>query len=222
MHVLSSRWNGGRVRVAAQAILAWGVWLGVEGCGGAAATDAGADAGAIVGDSGPARCPGDGGVASGRPSAAACPVRSNGTSAGSTCQVPNDCEDGGLAQGQTVLSCLQAACPAIQCLTDDDCATGEVCACASQIRGSTTGVGALVTADNRCVASNCRVDADCGSGGVCSADYSARCGTLSAYFCHSAADTCQTDADCCGDTPLCGYQPALGHWACQAWGVCNG
>jgi hypothetical protein len=45
---------------------------------------------------------------------------------------------------------------------------------------------------------------------------------LAGYYCHGPADDCQSDTDCCGSTPACRYQPALGHWACQAVVVCNG
>src|SRR5207342_512579 len=75
-----------------------------------------------------------------------------------------------------------------QCMTDDDCAAGTACGCATQFRGN-----AIHT--NTCVQAQCRVDSDCGPGGTCSPSESGYCSSLTGYFCHKPTDTCVTDAD---------------------------
>src|SRR5262249_2411601 len=127
------------------------------------------------------------------------------------CSSDADCRDGGPLRA----FCHDGTCRVDQCLADSECATGQVCFCAP-----TRGTGLHF---NYCQDSPCAVDAACGPGGVCSPSYAGGCGVLDAYYCHTAADTCQTDADCCvGNTQRCSYQPMLGHWACQAAIVCNG
>jgi hypothetical protein len=114
--------------------------------------------------------------------------------------------------------CRQGLCGIDQCLSDADCAQGESCACANEYYGG-NGIH-----PDLCMPAKCRVDADCGAGGLCGPAITGYCGGLSGYFCHSAADECTADADCCSDRsrPSCGYSPPLGHWACQAFPVCNG
>jgi hypothetical protein len=101
-------------------------------------------------------------------------------------------------------------------LADSDCPDGQACGCASQFGGN-----AIHT--NLCISTGCRSNSDCGENGVCSESISTgRCGGIAGYYCHAPEDECNTNADCCTSLPLCGYQPALGHWACQAVTVCNG
>jgi hypothetical protein len=140
------------------------------------------------GDAGPARC-----AASGK----AAPVRRDD---------PSTCAATTGAPGLTD-----------QCTTDDQCAGGTACGCASDFFGN-----ALHT--NTCVDAQCRVDSDCGVGNVCSPSFSGHCGSLTGYFCHSSADECLASGDCCADParPTCQYSTQLGHWACQAVIVCNG
>jgi len=148
-----------------------------------------------------------------RPQAIACAATNfiGGADGGPiACTVDADCQEAGIG-----LYCRKGACSPDACLVDGDCPTGEACGCSNMFRGN-------IAQANRCVMSSCRVDADCGPGGVCSPSFSARCGGLAGFYCHSAADSCQTDTDCCGSTPQCRYQPTLGHWACQAIVVCNG
>jgi hypothetical protein len=42
------------------------------------------------------------------------------------------------------------------------------------------------------------------------------CGGIGNYYCHTPADECLTDSDCCGSTPSCEYDTANGHWACHS------
>ena len=115
-----------------------------------------------------------------------------------------------------MFGCIHNVCSFDECLTDTDCPTGEACGCADEQSGNGENF-------NRCFPANCRTDADCGSGYTCSPSRSGSCGYLQGYQCHTAGDTCTTDADCCNPaTPQCQYQPTLGHFACQAAMVCNG
>jgi hypothetical protein len=61
----------------------------------------------------------------------------------------------------------------------------------------------------------CRVDANCSFAQVCSAS-AGGCGGISGYYCHTSADECFTDNDCCGSSPSCEYDTTKGHWWCQA------
>ena len=160
----------------------------------------------------PSACGGSPSLPVGRPKAPSCaatPVDTPGPSA-HACTVDGDCADAGADA-----RCLGSKCGFDQCLVDSDCPSGQACRCSNQLRGN-------VFAGNSCVPTGCRVDADCRPNGTCSPDTSGRCGSLSGYQCHSASDTCNSDADCCGSTPRCGYQPELGHWACSAVILCNG
>ena len=97
------------------------------------------------------------------------------------------------------------ACSYDQCESDSDCPSGEPCSC----RASGTD-----NAANVCLGgSQCRTDSDCGPGGYCSpsAGFGAfNCDT--AYFCHTASDTCIDDSDC--DGQLCQYDTTAAHWKC--------
>jgi hypothetical protein len=188
---------------------------------GGSASSAGAvstGAGGALGGSGsgsagsPSACGGARSAPVGRPTASACPVTSPNTPNASphACVTDSDCADAG-----ALPRCLSGTCGFDQCLVDSDCPSGQACGCSDQQGGN-------IIHTNSCVPAGCRVDADCGTNGTCSPDASARCGSLSGYQCHAAADTCNSDADCCGSTPRCGYQPELGHWACAAIAVCNG
>jgi hypothetical protein len=150
----------------------------------------------------------------GRPQAVACPATSAAdlgvAGAGPiACQVDTDCPT------ISGLSCLHGVCNVDGCLVDADCPSGSACRCASQQGGN-------IEHRNACVPVQCHVDSDCGANGACSPSFSGYCGSLAGYNCHSSADTCNSNADCCDTTPECQYQPALGHFACQAFTVCSG
>jgi hypothetical protein len=112
------------------------------------------------------------------------------------------------------IACLEGKCSPDECLTDSDCPRGSACACANQF-------GPNSDRTNSCIPSQCRVDADCGREvGICSPGY-AGCGMFLGYYCHTPADTCITDADCCDHSaPHCNYVPMLGHFACQSAAGC--
>jgi hypothetical protein len=150
-----------------------------------------------------------------RPQSVTCPVTQiSGTEAGvsaAPCLSNADCS------GSVYPSCLGGQCHVDQCLSDSDCGVGMGCACGSDY------INARDVHTNNCVPAQCHVDADCGAGGLCSPARTGDCGA-SGFYCHSAADTCTTDADCCDEPaqPNCLYQPTIGHWACQGLLICSG
>jgi Cys-rich repeat protein len=162
----------------------------------------------------------DAGPPAHRAQAVECPATTNNSvvtvadGGGVACTMDTDCQADG---GNPFAYCLQNACGADQCLTDDDCAGGAVCLCASEAGGG------LVIRQNRCVPSTCRIDSDCGAGELCSTGYG-YCGTPTGFHCRSAADTCRTNADCAGKgtASSCNYAPTVGHWQCMAPQVCLG
>lgn len=103
------------------------------------------------------------------------------------------------------------------CISDGDCtgmdggaaAHSGICACESAFRAD----------NNICIfEGNCRTDADCGGEycsptwpfGSCTLD-----GTISGYYCHTAADECTDDQDCTSSGSAgCAYSTLKGHWAC--------
>lgn len=112
------------------------------------------------------------------------------------------------------------ACSYDECTTDSDCGGTNVCLCALAGNGSGSRSG------HRCLPSDCRVDSDCGSGGYCSPTYDTTCGSydgLAGYDCHTAADTCTSDAQCNdgGMAGYCAFQPTVNHWGCS-YGFCAG
>lgn len=191
--------------------LGWGLVM-LAGCGGSSTELTSSGAGGT--ETGNGQCGGGHPAPVGRPAAAECLGHSTGVLSTSveapvSCNTDADCGDPTLVGAH---QCLKGTCLYDQCLSDTDCAANEVCVCQEMLRWSS----------NRCIAMQCRVDADCGANGTCSPSFTDACGRLAGYYCHSADDTCSTDADCCGSTARCGYQPELGHWACQASPVCNG
>jgi hypothetical protein len=147
------------------------------------------------------------------PPAVVCAPTSTGVgSSAVACLTDTDCNDAGPLQ----TACAHGRCAADGCFTDTDCPQGLACECAIQFQGD--GIYA-----NRCVTPLCYGDADCGEGGVCSpAAPTTECGGVAGSYCHRAADTCTTNADCCGDTPVCTFDPTQGHWACVAIQTCSG
>jgi hypothetical protein len=141
-----------------------------------------------------------------RPTAAACSATTvpGIDGGGAACKTDADCTSsvGGLSH------CLNGTCGLDQCLTDSDCGSSSVCACASDYYGGNGVHG------NICVPGNCRVDSDCGAGGFCipSQGY---CGAFQGYYCHTPSDTCvDPKLDCSGLNESCVYDQTVGHFAC--------
>lgn len=111
--------------------------------------------------------------------------------------------------------CTSGACTVDDCLTDDDCAGGGVCACSSPLGSS------AVQNKNYCLRGNCRVDSDCGADGYCVPSFGV-CG-LAGYYCHTPADTCVDPVrDCAAPCAQgCSYFPEKAAFACVT-PVCGG
>jgi hypothetical protein len=95
------------------------------------------------------------------------------------------------ANSGTVMVCATTEQAKDACLTDGDCGMNMVCQCYTPIA---TGCGQPALLGNFCVTGNCRVDADCGQDGFCVPQIV--CGSVSGYYCQTAADACEQNADC--------------------------
>ncbi len=186
-----------------------GLFLFVAGlvcCGGSTTT-------ATSGDGGKPACGVNlAGTPTGRPSAPQCspsnvPMPSGSDGGAVACMTDADCANDGLYHW-----CRGGKCVPDQCSTDGDCPTGQACACNDQQVGNAVHT-------NACVMTQCRLDSDCGSGQACSPTAQDLCSGGPFFACHSSADTCRVDADCCTSAPSCRYQSAVGHWACV--GLCT-
>ena len=88
------------------------------------------------------------------------------------------CDDGSGGQAPPT-SCK------VGCLTDDDCASGELCRCGPMI--------------GACVAAQCAVDADCSEGYFCRevvTEHGIGCGAGTSFQCQLPSDTCSSPDDC--------------------------
>lgn len=154
-----------------------------------------------------------------RPTAEACPTsrpayNCNVSGPPATCSADSDCSAGtnGRCVGNGHDGC---SCSYDTCATDGDCGSDQLCSCRQAWHYGDNG-------PNQCLVSNCRVDADCGTGGYCSPSFDAQCGSyfgVTGWYCHTEKDKCLDDRDCTGldggfGAAFCGYQPALGYWAC--------
>jgi len=127
------------------------------------------------------------------------------------CLQDSDCTQGkngrcNASGGPVVIPCPYPSCSYDACETDSDCAAKTACDCRSS---ATDG------APNYCATgSNCAVDSDCGPGGYCSpGGFTDSFCNIPTYFCHTAADTCLDDSDCCNFLP-CSFDHNVGHFAC--------
>ena len=104
-----------------------------------------------------------------------------------------------------------SACLYDTCAADADCPKASVCVC---------GQGG--PAPNACsVVGNCRVDADCPSG-FCSPSVDG-CAAFNGYFCHTASDECNVDADCAnsGSFARCVVDVSSAAWKCSPVGCAS-
>jgi hypothetical protein len=176
----------------------------------AAVVDAGLDAGAR--DLGPRP---DAGMCNDlpaeptRPVAIQCspcrPPGEGGGSGGGLCATDADCVDGD--NGRCSFGRGGPTCDYDTCFKDEDCGADKVCLC----DGASSGTGG----GNTCISANCRVDADCGAF-TCSPTLGS-CGHYTnfvAYRCHTATDSCATDADC--GVGYCAFDEVAGNWACSS------
>lgn len=130
-----------------------------------------------------------------------CRLPGPGMIMGGLCAEDSDCTEGD--NGRCGYSRIGGQCSYDECFSDNDCMPNQVCACDGGYGGG-----------NACIDANCHVDSDC-AGRACAPSLG-DCGHYFppvGYYCHTAADTCNTDADCPGG--YCAYMPALGHWTCS-------
>lgn len=103
------------------------------------------------------------------------------TVAGSeSCSMDADCTEHPHGQCGIYGQLTECACQ-YGCVTDADCAAGQLCECGSP-------VGA-------CVQATCRTDADCAGGALCVQTSLQKCGPWG-YACQTPNDACTEDADC--------------------------
>jgi hypothetical protein len=140
-----------------------------------------------------------------RPSAAVCPVTQAPVGSPTACTTDTDCTGAGTSGP----FCLGGTCGFDACLTDGDCSSGTLCACASEFYGGNGRHG------NVCVAATCRVDADCGGGSIC-APSRGYCGGFEGFHCVSAG------TGGCDSGDSCQFVPETGHFECQQQPVCSG
>jgi hypothetical protein len=139
--------------------------------------------------------------------------------AGASCSNDSDCAapDGSFTW---YTFCLHGTCATDECITDSDCASNEVCNCASD-----SGYGGSVCHVNRCLPANCHVDADCGPGGFCTPSVG-YCGGILGFYCHKPTDPCldpSVDCHCPGlSVPACVYSPQGANWVCGEAAGCAG
>ncbi len=126
-------------------------------------------------------------------------VGGGGDAAAPACSTVADCTSDGSVNFFYV-ACLHGACSTDRCITDSDCGTGQICACANELGGGPVRLG------NECMATQCQVDSDCGEQ-VCSASIGKlRQPPRLLLPPHPRGRKCLTDSDCCGSTPLCTFQ----------------
>ncbi len=127
---------------------------------------------------------------------------------GGVCDTDADCTDASIGtNGRCVYARIGGVCSYDECFTDSDCELTELCACDGASGGG-----------NTCLSSNCRVDSDCGA--YTCAPTLGGCGHYTppvAYYCHTATDSCYSDADCAGAglRGYCAYNGSTGSWACS-------
>jgi len=126
----------------------------------------------------------------------------------SSCGAHEDCQDepSGLCLGSNG---GEAFCYcAYPCATDADCDDGTLCLCGIDVDN--------VPLVPHCIPTDCDSDADCEEGFSCAlAVGNDGCGWNQRMACHTAQDTCTTNADC-GDTSFSGgcYPNDAGIWEC--------
>lgn len=138
----------------------------------------------------------------------ACRPPTTTSSTNGTCHTDADCNDATMgSNGRCVYGRIGPHCDYDTCFADADCASNEACLCDGSDGGG-----------NTCVPASCHVNADCTGGLDCSPTFGS-CGLYSGYVgyrCHTATDTCTTDADCTGVGAYCAYDETSAHWACSS------
>jgi hypothetical protein len=133
------------------------------------------------------------------------------------CDADDDCGTGSCVPTSTDFG----ACVCLpSCVSDDDCPSSEACLCRSGFASGTEGYSTAVQRTT-CFPADCHVDADCGSGFTCALALE-QCSFLASLHCHTAADQCETHADCTGaDQGYCGWNATEARWTCFPRAVCE-
>jgi hypothetical protein len=153
-------------------------------------------------------------------SAGACTPRIEG--GGQLCYPTGECSVTPM-QGCTYPALLQP------CVRDEDCTAAPGGSCQRTISfarcaynecdvGSDCGPAARCECFGvrQCIPASCFADSECEAGHRCEPTLALVCGNLNApvgYHCHSAADECQSDADC--GNLSCVFDPEVSRWACR-------
>ncbi|HEY2408774.1 MAG TPA: hypothetical protein VGI10_22365 [Polyangiaceae bacterium] len=152
-----------------------------------------------------------------RASVVACPSllpRANGGSctfgsgaAGAPCALDADCaqKPNGTCNHVTTGHLPSCACD-YGCLSDQDCASGEICECSDPV--------------GQCRAADCTTDASCPAGSQCAsaADDFNGCSSYASprvFKCQSSADTCLTDQTCSSPSTACAFDGDAGTRDCR-------
>jgi hypothetical protein len=109
------------------------------------------------------------------------------------CTSDADCDDApdGYCDGKI----WRTSCVYLGCEDNDDCNTGERCAC------------------HHCVTAECSDDIDCGKGEQCLQGNPCGRGTSGGFYCTRPGDGCRLDRDCADG--FCDYDIAAKHFACS-------
>lgn len=133
---------------------------------------------------------------------------------GFECKVDADCKEHpygrcfDLSDQQEYCGCVYG------CVTDADCADGNVCVCA--------GAGVDLPGRAQCVPSTCKSDQACPDGEACIIGQYYLCDWEFGLACTSAADTCHSLADCDGDLSGLGCSADFtGKFECTGGGACG-
>jgi hypothetical protein len=128
----------------------------------------------------------------------AAPAGSCTQSGAAYCQSSADCSAvmNGVCvgQGSGFCKCVGA------CLSDADCASGQICQC-----GASSGV---------CVSAKCTSDGDCGAGLLCATIASAD-GTSTFFACQTPQDQCFADSNCPACAKNCLWDTSSGRRICS-------
>ena len=147
------------------------------------------------------------------------------TAGGSTreCTTDSDCP-GGLCQPAFRVGSPVCSCVPLECASDDDCSSGEACACAVAHPDDMGQLGCDLGQGNRCqsrcLPATCRVDEDCPEGDFCAVYYDF-CGAPQGFACWGPGEVECGDASDCGEMNVtCEFDGDT--WRCtDAGAICD-
>ncbi|HEY4160233.1 MAG TPA: hypothetical protein VGM29_19105, partial [Polyangiaceae bacterium] len=130
-----------------------------------------------------------------------------GVAGAPSCTLDADCTEkpNGICERVVITHFPTCSC-SYGCLSDQDCAAGEICECGDPV--------------GQCRATDCTTDASCPAGSLC-ASAVASFGGCSFYSgprvfkCQASADTCLTDETCSSPSPTCALDADAGTRDCH-------